>query len=233
LEHHLELNKYATKEEIRNLADHMTEADESLANVILNLASDENYTKKVAASRMTLADIITEYSIRVEISLLDLWPRSYPRHYSISSSPLLSPTLLSITVGRLTEPYESQGASKVYLGTCSSALSRLEKKGERSCVIVDTNIDFRVQNPEKPVIFVAVGTGISPFRAFLQDRKHWKNQGKVIGKCVMFYGCKNKAQELYKSEWDEYQNTNILDQYFVAFSRQENFQKKICSKYYG
>ena len=72
-----------------------------------------------------------------------------------------------------------------------------------------------------PVIMIGPGTGIAPYRGFLQERAWSKNKGKALGKNVLFTGFRtSSADYIYEEELQTYKNNGILDHLFVAFSRQ-------------
>ena len=56
---------------------------------------------------------------------------------------------------------------------------------------------------------IGPGTGVAPFRGFVQERAHLKKEGKEIGKTLLFFGCRKKNEDfLYREEWDEFKKGN-------------------------
>jgi NADPH-ferrihemoprotein reductase len=64
--------------------------------------------------------------------------------------------------------------------------------------------NFRLPSDlSKPIILVGPGTGVAPFRGFVQERAAQAKAGKVVGKTILFFGCRKKDQDfLYRSEWE-------------------------------
>ena len=76
------------------------------------------------------------------------------------------------------------------------------------------------KNLVKPVIMVGPGTGIAPFRGFLQERAKKRVDGKSIGPNVLFFGCRNREEDfLYDDDLKQFQSTGDLE-LFTAFSRE-------------
>jgi len=76
-------------------------------------------------------------------------------------------------------------------------------------------------DPSKPVIMVGPGTGVAPFRAFVQERAHQARAGENVGKTILFFGCRKKLEDfLYEKEWEQYKK-DLGDKFemHVAFSR--------------
>merc|ERR1712150_113639 len=72
----------------------------------------------------------------------------------------------------------------------------------------------------KPVIVAGMGTGLAPFRAFLQHKAWLKRSGKEIGPVVVYFGCRYSAKDhLYKEELAEFEKEGVITDYKVAFSR--------------
>jgi sulfite reductase (NADPH) flavoprotein alpha-component len=93
---------------------------------------------------------------------------------------------------------------------------RLEP-GDRVPIYVNTNPAFRMPpNPDAPIIMIGPGTGVAPFRAFLQERE----QKNMRGKTWLFYGDRRfKTDFLYQVEWQQWLKTGALTSMDVAFSR--------------
>jgi sulfite reductase (NADPH) flavoprotein alpha-component len=139
-----------------------------------------------------------------------------PRLYSIASAQSEVEEEVHLTVGVVRYPQED---GTVRSGAASSYLAdRLIEDGEVR-VFVEHNDNFRLpQNPDTPVIMVGPGTGIAPFRAFMQDREA---QG-AEGKNWLFFGNPHFTQDfLYQVEWQRYVKSGLLSKISLAFSRDQ------------
>jgi sulfite reductase (NADPH) flavoprotein alpha-component len=137
-----------------------------------------------------------------------------PRLYSIASSPKASPCSVHLTVASVR--YESHGRKRE--GVCSTFLADRADAAPVP-VFVHTAKHFRVpEDLSTPVIMVGPGTGIAPFRAFLQERK----AAGGTGKNWLFFGDQKAATDfLYREELEAYQAEGILHQLSLAFSRDQ------------
>ena len=78
---------------------------------------------------------------------------------------------------------------------------------------------------ETPIIMVGPGTGLAPFRGFIQERQYLRDEGKVVGDTILYFGCRKKSEDfIYKEELEEYVNKGTLT-LKTAFSRDQ--EKKI------
>ena len=78
-------------------------------------------------------------------------------------------------------------------------------------------LPHRTQNP---VIMIGPGTGLAPFRGFLQERLAYKKQGKEIGEMLLFFGCRHPDEDyIYRNELEELVKIGLLTELHVAFSR--------------
>ncbi len=136
-----------------------------------------------------------------------------PRSYSISSSPAACPGELHLTVSVVN--YEKSGRSK--RGTCSNYLSEIALDEEHVPIFIESNPNFRLpQNEETPIVMIGAGTGIAPYRAFIQHRELSEKRGKSW----LFFGNRNFETEfLYQAEWHNFLKSGALSKMNVAFSR--------------
>ncbi|MFZ4403908.1 MAG: diflavin oxidoreductase [Pseudobdellovibrionaceae bacterium] len=138
-----------------------------------------------------------------------------PRLYSIASALSAYPGQLHLTVALATHQ-NPDGSSGV--GLCSGYLSKL-KVGDEISFFIQSNRVFKLpEDSSKPMIFVGPGTGIAPFRAFIQERQ----QQGADGKNWLFFGApKAHCDFLYQSEWQSYLEDGLLTKIDLAFSRDQ------------
>lgn len=138
-----------------------------------------------------------------------------PRLYSIASSQAEVESEVHITVGAVR--YEIEGRARA--GGASSFLAdRVEEEGEVR-VFIEHNDNFRLPaNPETPVIMIGPGTGIAPFRAFMQQRA----ADEAPGKNWLFFGNPHFTEDfLYQVEWQRYVKEGVLSRIDLAWSRDQ------------
>jgi sulfite reductase (NADPH) flavoprotein alpha-component len=138
-----------------------------------------------------------------------------PRLYSIASSPRRHPGQVHLCVAVVR--YESLG--RVRKGVCSTFLAERVPVGGRVPVFVQPNKNFRPPaNPDAPMILVGPGTGLAPFRAFLEERQ----VNGARGKNWLFFGSQKSATDfLYQDEIDEFRRAGILTRLDLAWSRDQ------------
>ena len=142
------------------------------------------------------------------------------RQYSISSSPLHDQTSLTLTYGVLDQEVGFSG--KRYLGTASNYLSEL-RKGDRVHVSVrPSHQSFHppldIQNV--PVLMVCAGSGLAPFRGFVQERAEQLKAGRKLAPALLFVGCRSATKDtLYADEFKEWMAAGAIDVRY-AFSKE-------------
>lgn len=148
-------------------------------------------------------------------ALISIMRKLPSRLYSIASSPKAHPQEVHLTVGVVR--YHTHGRERK--GVCSTFLAERISKGSKAEVFVTTNKKFKLPvNNETPIIMVGPGTGIAPFRAFIEERK----ATSATGKNWLFFGDQHYSTDfLYQSEWQNYLNEGILTKLDVAFSRDQ------------
>ncbi|PXW49849.1 sulfite reductase (NADPH) alpha subunit [Grimontella sp. AG753] len=138
-----------------------------------------------------------------------------PRLYSIASSQAEVETEVHVTVGVVR--YDIEGRARA--GGASSFLAdRVEEEGEVR-VFIEHNDNFRLPaDPETPVIMIGPGTGIAPFRAFMQQRA----ADGAEGKNWLFFGNPHFTEDfLYQVEWQRYVKEGVLNRIDLAWSRDQ------------
>lgn len=137
-----------------------------------------------------------------------------PRLYSISSSPKAHPGEVHLTVGAVR--YESLGRARA--GVCSTFLADRVTPETPVPVFVHSNKAFRPPVPDAPLIMVGPGTGIAPFRAFLEERRATGAKGK---NWLFFGDQKSSTDYLYREEVESFQKDGVLARLDLAWSRDQ------------
>ena len=137
-----------------------------------------------------------------------------PRMYSIASAQAEVETEVHLTVGRVA--YEHHG--QAYTGGASGFLSDRVEEGGEIKVFVEPNKNFRLpENGDTPIIMIGAGTGVAPFRAFIQQRD---NNGDAGLNWLVFGNQKFTDDFLYQAEWLQYRKNGLLNKVSTAWSRQ-------------
>lgn len=177
------------------------------------LVADKTALRSYLADRQ-LIDIVREHPALISAQqLVDALRKQQPRLYSIASSQAEMEDEVHLTVGVVR--YEAYG--KPHLGGASGFLAERLPEGGSIKVFVETNNNFRLpENDDTPVIMIGPGTGIAPFRAFLQER----DARGACGKNWLFFGNPHFTQDfLYQVELQNYLKQGLLTRLDVAFSR--------------
>lgn len=151
-----------------------------------------------------------------------------PRYYSISSSPLITPDgkqcHITVSIVRYHTYNRHRG------GICTTHLADRLQVGDRVGVFISKNVDFRLPaSLQTPIIMVGPGTGIAPFRAFIQERSLLKKQAVAAGAAgaapasfgenILYFGCRFRSRDYtYESELESYVAAGDL-RLRLAFSR--------------
>lgn len=186
---------------------------------LLPLLGDKAQLQQYAAAT-PIVDMVRFSPAQLDAeALIGLLRPLTPRLYSIASSQAEVESEVHVTVGVVR--YEIEGRARA--GGASSFLAdRVEEDGEVR-VFIEHNDNFRLPaNPETPVIMIGPGTGIAPFRAFMQQRAADGAQGKNW----LFFGNPHFTEDfLYQVEWQSYVKEGLLTRIDLAWSRDQ--QQKI------
>lgn len=179
-----------------------------------SLAQDADALRAYCEGRQ-IVDLFSDYpaggwSPQQMADLLRILP---PRLYSIASSQKAHPDQVHLTVGVVR--YESHGRSRK--GVASTFLADRVNVGDEIPVYIHANNHFRLpEDPDRPVIMIGPGTGIAPFRAFVEERAATGAKGRNW----LFFGDQHFTYDfLYQLEWQDYLKQGVLSRMDVAFSR--------------
>jgi cytochrome P450/NADPH-cytochrome P450 reductase len=219
----VELQQIATRKQIQIMSEHTrcpVTKPKLLAYVGDDAAATELYRSDVLAKRKSVFDLLEEYPA-CELpfhAYLEMLSLLAPRYYSISSSPSIDPERCSVTVGVVEAPASS--GRGVYKGVCSNYLSGRRVGDTIHATVRETKAGFRLpDDPSVPVIMIGPGTGLAPFRGFLQERAHRKAKGATLGPAMLFFGCRHPDQDfLYADELKAFAADGITELH-TAFSR--------------
>jgi sulfite reductase (NADPH) flavoprotein alpha-component len=135
------------------------------------------------------------------------------RLYSIASSLTANPDEVHLTIGAVR--YHANGRDRK--GVCSIFTADRLQPGDSVPIYIQQNENFKLPaNPETPIIMVGPGTGVAPFRSFMQEREEMGAEGKSW----MFFGDQHFVTDfLYQTEWQKWLKDGVLTKMDVAFSR--------------
>lgn len=142
-----------------------------------------------------------------------------PRLYSIASSQAEVDNEVHLTVA--VPRYEQEGGT--FTGTASGFLGQRLQEDESVRVFIEPNRHFRLpNNPDTDIIMIGAGTGIAPYRAFMQQREN----DEATGKNWLIFGNQRFIDDfLYQTEWQQWHKQGLLHQVSLAWSRQDPQQK--------
>jgi len=150
--------------------------------------------------------------------VLELLTPIKPRYYSISSSPKKHPGEAHISVGVVREDLED---NRVYHGVSSSYIASLKPGQHINCFVrsAESSHFYLPDDDRIPIIMVGAGTGMSPYRGFLQEREA-RAENKAVGNSTLYFGCRHPDQDyIYQEELESLTEKGILTDLHLAFSR--------------
>jgi cytochrome P450/NADPH-cytochrome P450 reductase len=219
----VELQQVATRKQIQIMSEQTrcpVTKPKLLALVGEDTASAERYRAEILAKRKSVFDLLEEHPacelpFHVYLEMLSLLA---PRYYSISSSPSGYPTRCSVTVGVVEGPAGSGRGT--YRGVCSNYLANRREGETIHATVRETKAAFRLPDDASvPIIMIGPGTGLAPFRGFLQERAARRANGAKLGPSMLFFGCRHPDQDfLYADELKAFAAGGIT-QLYTAFSR--------------
>lgn len=226
LTHYLEITAIPRTHILNELAEYCTdEKDKEFLRSMTSITPEgkAKYQSWIQDACRNIVHILEDIkSCRPPIDhVCELLPRLQPRFYSISSSAKLYPTTVHVTAV-LVQYKTSTG--RVNKGVATSYLKeKLPVGGELPKVpVFIRKSQFRMPTkPETPIIMVGPGTGLAPFRGFIQERQFLRDEGKVVGDTILYFGCRKRSEDyIYEEELEEFVKKGTLT-LKTAFSRDQ------------
>ncbi|RAH41205.1 bifunctional cytochrome P450/NADPH--P450 reductase [Aspergillus brunneoviolaceus CBS 621.78] len=211
---YVELAQPATKRDLLSLAN--AAKDPSTKTRLEALANDNHrYSTEIAAKRLSVLDVLESTpDIALPIaSFLRMLPPMRLRQYSIGSSPLADPKRVVLT-------YSLHG-EEGNEGAATSYLSHLSVGDKVHVAVRASHAAFHLPADitKTPVIMVAAGTGIAPFRGFIEERAVRHAEGQVLAPAVLYFGCRDPGHDdLHRGELDKWERQGVVT-VWRAFSR--------------
>ncbi|KAL6710255.1 hypothetical protein ACN47E_009201 [Coniothyrium glycines] len=245
---HIEINAAVSRQLVSGIAQFAP--NEDIKAEMTKLGGDRDYFKAQVTDRnLNLAQLLEisgkgQTWSKIPFSFMfENMVKIQPRYYSISSSSLVQKDKVSITA--VVESLEKPGAPHILKGVTTNYLLALKQKqhgdpnpdpnglnyaitGPRNKydgIHVPVHIrhsNFKLpSDPSKPIIMVGPGTGVAPFRGFIQERAAQAKAGQNVGKTILFFGCRKQSEDfIYQDEWKQYKEA-LGDNFemHTAFSR--------------
>ncbi|KAL9596327.1 MAG: hypothetical protein Q9219_005881 [cf. Caloplaca sp. 3 TL-2023] len=249
IRYHMEICGPVSRQFVASLAAFAP--DEASKTEMARLGDDKDYFKeKVSDQYLNIAQLLervcqTKWTNVPFSIMIESIQKLQPRYYSISSSSLVQKTRISITA--VVEEVRVQGPKpNIVKGVTTNYLLALKQKqhgepnpdphgltyaitGPRNkydgchVPVHVRHSNFKLpSDPAKPIIMVGPGSGVAPFRGFIQERAAQAKAGEKVGKTILFYGCRKPSEDfLYKDEWETYKEAlGDMFELFTAFSRE-------------
>ncbi len=223
---YVELQDVATRTQLLTLLSY-TECPPERIQLLGLIEEEERYKEEVLAKRKSLIDLLEEFpacALPFETYLEMLSPLR-PRYYSIASSSLADARACSITAAVVEGPARSGRGT--FAGVCTNYLRAQAEGSVIYAVVKDTKSAFRLPaDPAVPIVMIGPGTGLAPFRGFLQERAALKAAGQSVGPALLFFGCRHPQQDfIYEDELKAFEAQGVT-QLVTAFSRGEGQPKR-------
>jgi sulfite reductase (NADPH) flavoprotein alpha-component len=161
-------------------------------------------------------DMVTDFPSEIPpSSFVSILRKLSPRLYSVANSPLKYPDELHLTMSLM----DYQLNNRRHRGLCSAFFAHRLEVGASVPVFLETNQKFRVPaDGSLPVVMIGTGTGIAPFRAFMQHRECTGAKGD---NWLIFGDRHANSDHLYGHEFEKYYQSGLLTHWHTAFSRDQ------------
>lgn len=212
-----EISGYATDEKEKKFLEIMSSPKEE---------GKASYSEWIINSCRSIVHVLEDLpSVKPPIDhLIEFLQKLQPRYYSISSSAKLHPDSIHITA--VVVNYQTP-TGRTNKGVATSWLKEFKQVNENEpnpkVPIFLRRSQFRLPaKPQTPIIMIGPGTGLAPFRGFLQERHLMLQQNKPLGETILYFGCRKKSEDfLYEDELNQYLENKTITKLYLAFSRDQ------------
>ncbi|KAK3716192.1 hypothetical protein LTR37_006637 [Vermiconidia calcicola] len=244
--YHMEIGAAVSRQFVSSLAQ-FAPTDDIKAEMNRIGGDKDVFAEKVTSQNYNLAQFLESFSQswdKIPFSMMiEGLHKLQPRYYSISSSSLAQKKQISITA--VVASVAVENSPNIVLGVTTNYLLALKQKqhgdpepdphgleyaitGPRNKydgIHVPVHVrhsNFKLpSDPAKPIIMVGPGSGVAPFRGFVQERAQLAKNGETVGKTILFFGCRKEAEDfIYKEQWEQWKQ-DLGDNFEIvtAFSR--------------
>jgi len=228
--YHMEICAPVSRQFVASLAPFAP--SEATKQEMTKIGGDKDYfQEQVSGRNFNLAQLLEfisqgeQWTLIPFSILIEAIHKLQPRYYSISSSSLVQKDRISITA--VVESIEKPGAPHVVKGVTTNYLLALKQKQHGDPHPDPNGLDYAIMgprnkydgvhvpvhvrhsnfklpsNPAIPIIMVGPGTGVAPFRGFVQERAAQAKAGEKVGKTMLFFGCRKPTEDfMYEKEWE-------------------------------
>lgn len=207
---YVELGQPATTKQVLQLSQ-TADSDKSKQE-LAKMAENVSAQTKLKS----LLELLEEYpsSSYTLGQFLEAVPSMRTRQYSISSSPLKDPASASLTYSVVDAPINpSKPDGRRFLGVASNYLARAQQGDRIQVALRPSHAGFHLpEDLSRPVLMACAGTGLAPFRAFVEERAVRIAAGEKLGKAMLFFGCNAPDEDdMYKEEFDRWEGIGAVE----------------------
>ncbi|OQE13376.1 hypothetical protein PENFLA_c049G03259 [Penicillium flavigenum] len=195
------------------------------------LRFQHSYDSLIKNKRVSVLDLLEQFpSIPLPLAtFIPMLPPLRVRTYSLSMAPSFKPSHGSLTFSVVNEP--ALNGNGRYLGVGSNYLASLTSG---SILYISPRpakdaFHLPIDHSSEPIIMVCAGSGLAPFRSFIQERMVWLKQGKPLAKALLFFGCRGPhVDDLYHEELSEFESAGVVDVRRAYSQAPDHYQAKGC-----
>nr|CAG4646082.1 EOG090X027R [Macrothrix elegans] len=231
LSYYLDITSNPRTHALKELAEYTSDPQEKEKLLRMSSSSPEGkelYQQWILQDNRSLLNVIEDLSsCRPPLDLVcELLTRLQSRYYSISSSSKVHPETVHVTAVLVKYNTPTGRINKGVATTWLAAKKPVEDLPPHQVPIFIRKSQFRLPaRPQTPIIMIGPGTGVAPFRGFIQERYKMKQEGKPVGETILYFGCRNRKEDfLYEQEFQQWVDDGLLTLH-TAFSRETPGQK--------